>query len=248
MADETDQTRVSAGFLYTDQANSKVACAADPSHRAVLFRSKTGVRKGTLFWKCMLCDKILGADSEIDEKGARRTNKRSRPEQVSEDAIVAQGRGVSWSDVASKISRIEEIVENLLRAQNKQLDILNGRFDANSDSIVAFIHDHVCSKFDGIERRFSDVDCALDSISERLKRVCPSRSITPLGDPTSPGYEPKCDGEEGSWCGKHGKHSCPSGEASGDRKSDEQVVDGGVQADAVVVRQDAASVGDDIAN
>lgn len=140
---------------FSDRKNKEMRCPYNKTeldHRLTLFRCKQGVNANKLFWRCEDCDdskgkkgKLIGMDSELESdgsktidvsrNGASSTEKRKA---ISEDSIVASGRGVNWSQLASDVSVIREAVLELVsqgKRARKEADNLERQLAGMGDII-----------------------------------------------------------------------------------------------------------------
>jgi hypothetical protein len=121
---------------YSDRKNASMKCPfnrTEIDHLTIMFRAKTGVNSGKLFWKCMDCadargtkGKLIGMDSELEADGMKTIDpSRGGPnnasdaslkrQKIAEDSIVASGRGVNWSQLASDVSCIRADLSELVK-------------------------------------------------------------------------------------------------------------------------------------
>lgn len=112
---EKDSARLAAGFTLSDQCNSSMKCPSSAAHPVELFRCRTGKNRDKLFWRCRGCDKLVGRDDELNADGSQK-RKRAAP---TDDAIVAYGQGVNWSEVADKVARIDSAVERIATSHHE---------------------------------------------------------------------------------------------------------------------------------
>jgi hypothetical protein len=125
---------------FKDKKNASMKCPwnkQEIDHLTIVFRAKNGVNAGKLFWKCMDCNdprgmkgKLIGMDSELETDGLKTidagrvesstaTTKRQR---IADEAIIASGRGVNWSQLASDVSAIREGVTELIVCLKKDAE------------------------------------------------------------------------------------------------------------------------------
>ena len=117
---------------FSDRKNKEMRCPYNKTeldHRLTLFRCKQGVNANKLFWRCEDCDdakgkkgKLIGMDSELESDGLKTIDASrnssagaEKRKTISEDSIVASGRGVNWSQLASDVSVIRDGVLELVK-------------------------------------------------------------------------------------------------------------------------------------
>jgi hypothetical protein len=156
---ETDQARLREGYVYKDQRNASMQCPKEGAHKTLVFRAKTGVNVGKLFWKCTACvgrdgklGNIIGRDNELVPSGMRLVEEREmeavakakRPREEpeiarrAEGALVASGKGIDWTGVAERVNEMAP----LLREIQAQQAVLLARYDELARTVLA----HNCAR------------------------------------------------------------------------------------------------------
>lgn len=221
---------------FSDRKNVAMRCPYNKTeldHRLTLFRCKQGVNANKLFWRCEDCDdskgkkgKLIGMDSELESDGLKTIDvSRSgasgaeKRKTISEDSIVASGRGVNWSQLASDVGVIREAVLELVsqgKRARKEADALERQLAGVGDIIKKAADDDdprgACGELGNFLANISAA--AVDHISE--------------SDPD----EPAPPGPRIPWCGTGLIDPATLSEAARtaiDRKGQERDAEGGVR-------------------
>jgi hypothetical protein len=173
---------------FKDKKNASMKCPwnkQEIDHLTIVFRAKNGVNAGKLFWKCMDCNdprgmkgKLIGMDSELETDGLKTidagrvesaasttTTKRQR---IADEAIIASGRGVNWSQLASDVSAIRELLEQQLKLHRT----INERAE-RSERMLAGLGD-ICSK---PSNTIGEAQGAITAIGDLLANATAAASV-----------------------------------------------------------------------
>lgn len=164
---------------FSDRKNASMKCPVNKTeleHVTILFRARQGVNAGKLFWKCMDCNdqrgvkgKLIGQDSELESDGmktidASRVDSSSKRHKIAEEAIIASGRGVNWSQLASDVSTIRDSVERLAKYFERAEERTR-----RSEQVLHSLSD-ILSKGGGSAEQLADLTTFVQNVAADISR------------------------------------------------------------------------------